>query len=466
MELSEPIAISPGFRRLRLPIPGARGGLVNALEAPVHFASSIIGPTQEASERGDCIGILLDVFGAARPWSRSASSTEEGAMRNLSSRIPQGSLNIKSSNSESIVRSIFESVGIEVGGRLSHDIQVRDPRFYRRVIRDGSLGFGESYVDGWWDSDALDDTLVLLGRADVNTVMRQNWHMIPMALKARLFNMQRGNNAFDVAERHYNLGNGLYSAMLDERMVYTCGYWRECEDLESAQEAKLDLVCRKIGLREGMSVLDLGCGWGSFAKFAAERYGAKVTGVTISKEQMELGRERCAGLPVEIRLQDYRDVSGTYDAVISIGIMEHVGAKNYRTYVKVVDSCLADDGVAFVHTIGGNRSRREIEPWIHRYIFPNAVLPSIAQLGAALEGIFVLEDVHNFGPDYDRTLMAWDENFRAAWPELEATYDDRFYRMWRYYLCMSAAGFRSRQLQLYQLVLTRTGTPQRDFRLS
>jgi cyclopropane-fatty-acyl-phospholipid synthase len=365
-----------------------------------------------------------------------------------------------------VVRTIFSSVGIEVGGHQKHDVRVRDPRFYGRILRDGSMGFGESYMDGWWDSDALDETLVKLGRADVNTVMRQNWQMIPQALKARLLNMQRGDNAFDVAERHYDLGNELYSAMLDERMVYTCGYWRNSDDLASAQEAKLDLVCRKIGLCEGMSVLDLGCGWGSFAKFAAERYGAKVTGVTISKEQVELGRYRCAGLPVDIRLQDYRDVTGSYDAVISIGIMEHVGAKNYRTYVKLVDSCLAPDGVAFVHTIGGNRSRRDIEPWIHKYIFPNAVLPTISQLGAALEGIFVLEDVHNFGPDYDRTLMAWDENFRAAWPKLKARYDERFYRMWRYYLCMSAAGFRSRQLQLYQLVLTRTGTPQRDFRLS
>ena len=387
-------------------------------------------------------------------------------MSSLPSRILQSTLDFGSNNSESVVRTIFESVGIEIGGHQKHDVQVRDPRFYSRILRDGSMGFGESYMDGWWDSDALDDTLVKLGRADVNTVMRQNWQMIPQAIKARVLNMQRGENAFDVAERHYDLGNELYSAMLDEKMVYTCGYWRNSDDLDSAQEAKLDLVCRKIGLCEGMSVLDLGCGWGSFAKFAAERYGAKVTGVTISKEQVELGRYRCAGLPVDIRLQDYRDVTGSYDAVISIGIMEHVGAKNYRTYVKLVASCLAPDGVAFVHTIGGNRSRRDIEPWIHKYIFPNAVLPTIAQLGAALEGTFVLEDVHNFGPDYDRTLMAWDENFRAAWPQLKARYDERFYRMWRYYLCMSAAGFRSRQLQLYQLVLTHIGTPQRDFRLS
>lgn len=387
-------------------------------------------------------------------------------MLGISARVLQGTFDLRKSKSERLVREIFESAGILVGGSEKHDIQVHNPLFYGRLLRDTTLGFGESYMDGWWDSPALDQTLTKLANADLNTIMRENWHMLPHVLKARLFNLQIGQHAFEVGERHYDIGNDLYKAMLDENMAYTCGYWREADNLDQAQEAKLDLVCRKLGLSEGMRVLDLGCGWGSFAKFAAERYGARVTGVTVSKEQVALGRKRCAGLPVEIRLQDYRDVTGTYDAVISIGIMEHVGSKNYRTYMKLAERCLAKDGVAFIHTIGGNRSRTATEPWIHKYIFPNAVLPTISQLGAAMEGIFVLEDVHNFGPDYDRTLMAWDENFRAAWPKLRHDYDQQFYRMWRYYLCQSAAGFRSRQLQLYQLVLSRVGTPQGAVRLS
>lgn len=385
-------------------------------------------------------------------------------MLNVPMRVLQGTFNFGSHTSERLVRKIFESAEIEIGGSAPHDIEVNNPQFYARLLRDSTLGFGESYMDGWWDTPSLDKTLTKLGRADLNTVMRENWYMIPHVLKARLLNLQRGQQAFEVGERHYDIGNDLYSAMLDKNMAYTCGYWRDADNLDDAQEAKLDLVCRKIGLKEGMKVLDLGCGWGSFAKFAAERYGARVTGVTVSKEQVELGRERCAGLPVEIKLQDYREVTGTYDAVISIGIMEHVGVKNYRTYMKLAESCLAKDGVVFIHTIGGNRSRKATEPWIHKYIFPNAVLPTLAQLGTATEGIFVFEDLHNFGPDYDRTLMSWDENFRAAWPTLKQSYDERFYRMWRYYLCQSAAGFRSRQLQLYQAVLTRTGTAQRDFR--
>ena len=272
--------------------------------------------------------------------------------------------------------------------------------------------------------------------------------------------------AFEVGERHYDLGNDLYQAMLDKRMNYTCGYWKDAATLDEAQEAKLDLVCRKIGLQPGMRVLELGCGWGSFAKYAAEKYGAEVLGVTVSKEQVALGMEQCQGLPVELRLQDYREVEGTYDAVISIGVMEHVGYKNYRTYMQVVDRCLKEDGIAFVHTIGGNRSATSSDPWTNKYIFPNGMLPSIAQLGAAMEGLFVMEDWHNFGPHYDRTLMAWHANFEAAWPELKANYDERFYRMWRYYLLSCAGGFRSRNNQLWQIVMTRTGTPQPDCRVS
>jgi cyclopropane-fatty-acyl-phospholipid synthase len=353
---------------------------------------------------------------------------------------------------------MLESIGIEVGGAKRHDIQVLDSSFFARVLRDGALGFGESYVDGDWESSALDETLTRLARADLNTFMGNRWHAIPRTLKARLRKMQ--SKARYVGGHHCEVRNGLFASMLDEKMIYSCADWRDSEDLDAAQEAKLDLVCRKIGLREGMSVLDLGCGWGSFAKYAAERYGARVKGVTVSKQQVELARYRCAGLPVEILLQDDRTVVGTYDAVISLGSLEYVGSKNYRRHVDLAESCVAPDGIALVHAIGGSRSWKTPAPWNHKYMFPKAALPTVTQLGRAIEGNFVLEDVHNVGPDYDRTLMAWDENVRRAWPDLKAGYGDRFYRMWRYYLCMRAAGFRTRQLQLYELVLTRKGPPR------
>jgi cyclopropane-fatty-acyl-phospholipid synthase len=165
-----------------------------------------------------------------------------------------------------------------------------------------------------------------------------------------------------------------------------------------------------------------------------------------------------------LRLQDYREVEGEYDAVISIGVMEHVGYKNYHTYMDVVDRCLKPDGIAFIHTIGGNASITTGEPWTDKYIFPNGMLPSITQLGKAMEGKFVMEDWHNFGPYYDNTLMAWHKNFNDAWPRLKDKYDERFHRMWNYYLLSSAGGFRSRSQQLWQIVMTRPGTPQPECR--
>lgn len=368
------------------------------------------------------------------------------------------------SKSETIARELLDLAGIEVNGSHPWDIQIHEPRFYDRVLQQATLGLGEAYMDGWWDCEAIDQFIDRALRADLETKIKRNWRLVFHVLRSRLLNLQSPAMAFEVGERHYDLGNDLYRAMLDKRLNYTCGYWQDATTLDEAQEAKLELVCKKIGLKPGMRVLELGCGWGSFAKYAAERYGAQVLGVTVSKEQVALGMELCRGLPVELRLQDYRQVEGTYDAVISIGIMEHVGYKNYRTYMQVVDRCLKEDGIAFVHTIGTNKSVTASDPWTNKYIFPNGMLPSIAQLGAAMEGLFVMEDWHNFGPHYDKTLMAWHANFEAAWPELKARYDKRFYRMWRYYLLSCAGGFRARNIQLWQIALTRTGTPQPDCR--
>ncbi len=368
--------------------------------------------------------------------------------------------------SEQIVRDLLAATDIEIDGSRPWDLRVHDPRFYTRLLRDGSLGFGESYMDGMWDCDALDVLTEKVLRADLERKVRANWSRALHVLKARALNLQSRLRAFQVGEQHYDLGNDLYEAMLDDRMVYTCAYWRDVDDLNAAQEAKLDLVCRKLGLAPGMRVLELGCGWGSFAKYAAEHYGVSVVGYTVSRAQVELGTARCEGLPVELRLADYRTATGTFDAVVSIGLMEHVGYRNYRTYMRVVDRCLSADGVALVHTIGGNLSSRAINEWFDKYIFPNAMLPSLAQIAEASEGMFAVEDVHNFGPDYDRTLMAWNDRFEAAWPALRERYDDRFYRMWRLYLLSSAGGFRARYQQLYQIVLTRLGRHQPECRVT
>jgi len=261
-----------------------------------------------------------------------------------------------------------------------------------------------------------------------------------------------------VAKKHYDLGNDLYMAMLDEKMIYTCAYWDGAQNLDEAQEKKLELCCRKLGLMPGMKVLDIGCGWGGFAKYAAERYDVSVVGVSISKEQIEMGQQRCQRLPVTLRLQDYRDLLNQdekFDRIVSLGMFEHVGYKNYRTYFNVVSHCLKDNGLFLLQTIGANVSDTTTSSWMHKYIFPNGQLPSIAQIGAAVENIFVMEDWHNFGAYYDKTLMAWHHNFNAHWDDLKSTYDERFRRMWNYYLLSCAGGFRGRMNQLWQIVLSK-----------
>jgi cyclopropane-fatty-acyl-phospholipid synthase len=366
---------------------------------------------------------------------------------------------------EALVKEVLGRAGITIGGDSPFDMQVHDGRVYGRVVRDGVLGLGESYMDGWWDCQALDQFFDRVLRSNPPEKMGWSPGTIWHDLKPRLVNLQKRSRAYQVGEQHYDLGNDLYRAMLDKRMNYTCGYWKNATTLDEAQEAKLELVCKKIALRPGLTVLELGCGFGSFAAYAAERYGVSVRGVTVSRRQVELGNELCKGLPVELALQDYRSVSGRYDRVVSVGIMEHVGYRNYRTYMKVVDRTLKPDGIAFVHTIGGNVSTTTSNAWTTRYIFRNGMLPSIHQLGKAMEGLFVMEDWHNFGPDYDRTLLAWHRNFEDAWPVLQTNYPERFRRMWRYYLLSSAGGFRSRSTQLWQIVLTRPGSPQPACRL-
>jgi cyclopropane-fatty-acyl-phospholipid synthase len=354
------------------------------------------------------------------------------------------------------VLQLLETAGVEVGGSRPHDVVVHDERTYSRFARDGALGVGEAYMDGWWDAPRLD----ALAHRLVATVghPRPALPDLMLRLRARLVNRQKPSRAFKVGTHHYDIGNDLYERMLDRRMVYSCGYWKDASSLDAAQEAKLDLVCRKLGLEPGMEVLDIGCGWGSFAAFAAERYGAHVTGITVSREQAALAEQRCAGLPVDVQVRDYRTIAGDparYDRIVSIGMLEHVGWKNYRRYMQAAHGVLRDGGLMLLHSITVPRSQVATDAWTERYIFPNSMLPSLAQLGKAADGLFLLEDLHGFGADYDPTLLAWNGNVERHWGELAPTYGERFRRMWRYYLLTSAGSFRARALQVWQMVLAK-----------
>ena len=358
--------------------------------------------------------------------------------------------------SEKYVRKLLCSADIEVGGNRPWDVQVHDSRTYGRILTQGTLGLGESYMDGWWDAERVDEFIFRLLTADIKAHVPIDFGLWASYLKAVFLNLQRLRK-YDVGKKHYDVGNDLYRAMLDERMIYSCGYWREAKTLDQAQQAKLDLICKKARLEKGQKVLDIGSGWGGFLKFAAQNYGVEGTGVTISEQQFELSKLVCDDVPVDIFLKDYKSVKGQFDAVISIGMFEHVGYKNYRSYMRKVKGLLKDDGLFVLHTIGGNHTVTHGDPWSDRYIFPHGMLPSIKQIARATEGVFVMEDWHNFGADYDRTLMVWHNNFEIAWPKLQHRYDTRFYRMWRYYLLSFAAMFRARKIQLWQIVLSKNG---------
>jgi cyclopropane-fatty-acyl-phospholipid synthase len=280
---------------------------------------------------------------------------------------------------------LMTRAGIVIGGSAPWDIQVNDPRMFRRVLAQGSLGAGESYMDGWWDCARLDEMMRRVFEARVDVEL-PSLRQLLAGLTARLFNPQTPRRSFKVGEQHYDIGDDLYQRMLDWRMIYSCAYWRKAQDLDAAQEAKLDLVCRKLGLERGMRVLDIGCGWGGAAQFAAERYGVDVTGITVSHNQAESARERCRGLPVRILLEDYRSVRGRFDRIYSLGMFEHVGVRNYRAYFDTVRRLLTDDGLFLLHTIGCNASVSANDPWVERYIFPNSMLPSMAQITHAADG--------------------------------------------------------------------------------
>ncbi len=356
-----------------------------------------------------------------------------------------------------VIRSLTAQAGISINGDATWDIQIFDERVYQRILAKGSLGFGEAYMDGMWECERLDQMFHRLLSANVEDKI-DNWSRLRLLgeiLRHSLFNLQSSQRAFQVGEQHYDIGNDVFEAMLDPTMSYSCAYWHDAAGLRDAQQKKLDMICRKLELQRGERLLEIGCGWGGLARFAAEHYGVEVVGITVSKEQQKLARERCAGLPVSIELMDYRDLTDKFDKIVSVGMFEHVGPKNYTTYFDTVHRALKDDGLFLLHTIGNAVTSPKTDAWIDKYIFPNGKLPSAREVSSALERRFLIEDWHNFGMDYDHTLMAWWENFETAWPFLEKKYGKRFFRMWKYYLLSCAGFFRSRQGQLWQLVLSK-----------
>jgi cyclopropane-fatty-acyl-phospholipid synthase len=357
------------------------------------------------------------------------------------------------------VENLLRTADIRIDGDRPWDIRVHDARFFPRVLTGGSLGFGESYVDGWWDCPALDQLCCRAIAARHDERFIYSWDNLVGLATALLQNRQTRRRARKVGRVHYDLGNDFFEAMLDPFMQYSCAIFAEGDDLAAAQRRKLEMICQRLDLRPGMRLLDIGCGWGGLAKYVAEQYGCAVVGLTISREQQEYAERFCRGLDVQIELRDYREqIPGCFDRVVSVGMVEHVGLKNYRAYMRAAAGSLGKGGCFLCHGIGNPVSNLQIDPWIRRYIFPNSLLPSLSRLTRAAERLFYVDEVSNIGPHYDPTLMAWDENFRAAWPQFEQRFGERFRRMWRFYLLSCAGAFRARSLQVYSIPLQKPAT--------
>jgi cyclopropane-fatty-acyl-phospholipid synthase len=356
------------------------------------------------------------------------------------------------------IEHLLSLADVRINGDRPWDLKVHNENLYPRILAQASLGLGEAYMDEWWDCDKVDEFICKILKANLDNKVNPRMEWLP-CIKARIFNHQKPSSCFLDCQHHYDIGNDLYGFMLDRFQIYSCAYWKNASTLDEAQEKKLDLICRKLFLKPGMRVLDIGCGWGGTAKYIAENYDVEVVGVTVSKKQAEFAEKFCQGLPVTIRLEDYRSIKGVFDRIVSIGMIEHVGYKNYKTFMTVARRSLKEDGLFVLHTIGGNYSVKKTDPWISRYIFPNSLLPSAKQLTDAIENLFVLEDWQSFGQYYDKTLMHWFQNFHNNWHRLKDKYGERFYRMWKYYLLSCAGTFRARENQLWQIVLSPGGTP-------
>lgn len=376
---------------------------------------------------------------------------------NLSSFTKSHFISHQAPNDSTLIKNLFSKCGIHINGTRPFDIQVNNPIFYNKILSKWSLGLGESYMDGDWDCEQLDECVNLILKNDLNEAVhgKARLRMAFEILRAKLINLQSKARAFEVGKAHYDVGNDLFERMLDPHMMYSCAYWEKASNLDAAQEHKLRMICEKLELQKDEKLLEIGCGWGGLAAYAARNYGVEVLGITVSKEQQSHAQERCKNLPIKIELIDYRDLTGKFDKIVSVGMFEHVGDKNYQEYFKHCHRLLTDDGLFLLHTIGSDITIKRTDPWIDAYIFPNGKIPSPIEITHNIGRLFLIEDWHNFGSDYDKTLMAWNGNFESHWPEISHKYDERFYRMWRYYLLGCAGFFRSRQGQLWQLVMTK-----------
>ena len=347
-------------------------------------------------------------------------------------------------------------------------LTIRDQRTYDRIITFASLGFGEAYMDGWWD-EADDNLVELIGLFYRNRVYSRASQKLTIPLVLNILTQRLKTvplliqNSRKNVQYHYDLGNDFYQLFLDPTLTYSCGYQlHQTDDLETMQRQKYEVICRKLALKPGESLIDIGCGWGGMLIYAAQNYGVSGVGVTLSQEQAKLARERIAeqGLTdrITIEVQDYRKVSGKFDKFVSIGMFEHVGKGNFATFMEQARELLKPHGTGMLHTIVTETSERN-GPWVDKYIFPGGYAPQLHEISREMRAAKLpIAHCENLKPHYAETLKRWGENFaanREAVAALSPIYNERFQRMWRLYLQSFEASFRYGSLHVYQILFFR-----------
>ncbi len=365
------------------------------------------------------------------------------------------------------------------GDGTSADIRVNDENFFKRIVLYGDIGFGESYMLNEWETSNLTNVIsFLLGNMKyIPTLSGARKTFSPVNLLKLINRIQHVLNpnslkgAKQNISKHYDLSNEFFSQFLDRTMTYSCALFKDPDDtLEDAQIRKYDSLCKSTKLSKDDHVLEIGCGWGGFAIHAAKNYGCKVTGITISKKQYDLARERvrAAGLEdkVNIVFEDYRKVKGEFDKVISIEMIEAVGHRYFKTYFDKINKILKPNGVLGLQAIIIPDSRyseyRKSVDWLQKHIFPGGLLPSIAKINESLNasGNLNLYSLKEMGLSYARTLKNWYDNFQSNLGTVRALgFDDVFIRKWEYYLCSCEASFLQRNINVVQMVYARPNNP-------
>ena len=362
--------------------------------------------------------------------------------------------------------TIANQIGVEINGPNAWDIQIHNESLYSRLFRDGSLGAGESYMDGWWDCNDLVELSFRVAKN--NLLLESGLPLFVHTTRSFLLNLQNKIRARIVGECHYDLPIPLWEKMLGASMIYTNGIWQDTDDLDTAGFAKYDLVCRKLELKKGDTLLELGCGWGAFLKYAATHYGCRCTGVTISKEQAKYASELCQSLPVKIHHCDYRDRDVynpddiKYDAITTLGMTEHVGRKNYRQCMQIIYEQLRDCRL-FLLESSGNSKESAPDMFIQKYIFPYLDMPTVGSIDKYTRDFFVLEDMQTVSVDYAKTIIAWSNNFKKYWSDFDLSENtfgglskNQFYRMWVYYLDCCAGVLKARtETQAWQFLFSK-----------